>query len=79
MKQRKMLISHRCQSLSKPQVELRLTTIQQIPCVYKLILTKNVADFRDADKVQTITAPQWDIFSIFKVTENRYLPKSSMS
>ena len=29
------------------------------------VQTYNVVDFRDADKVQTITAPQWDIFSIF--------------
>ena len=35
---------------------------------------------RDPYKVQTITAPQLDIFSVFfKVTENRYLPNNSMS
>ena len=35
--------------------------------------------FRDPYKVQTITAPNEIYLAFFKVTENRYLPKNSMS
>ena len=35
--------------------------------------------FRDPYKVQTITAPNEIYLAFFKVTENSYLPKNSMS